>query len=602
MKKKITEVVFVTIIVILIFIYFFRYYNIVIDDNITLIVEVGVGIIITAIVLIISQKNELKIEKATSDILGMIKKEHDGKIKNQRYAKDLFLHEFYAIVKSIESIHIMTESHGEDTNLTLNNSQYITIMSHVNNIKKHGRKLDEIIEDSRDYFEMHDRGILKTISSQCQNEPNFENGKIHHDSYEPLKKIVTSKIEEYEQPKDKTEKLEMPKSIPQNLEEKQEFETSSKSKSSDSEKEPVMDGFITVSSDRTVYPLDSVIHARANLRDIIKNENIVYEIFNSKGELLLSKTLDPATCNDLELTKGNIFQVDFKMNGDKWMIGNEYTVRGIYGTSYAEDSFVIDQRTPVIQTDETFYRIHSDLILTVIDPDADKDNQIPELVGDRNDSKLTIECPYGKIDGYKLKETGRSTGIFQGKIRILGISKDGSVMKWNIDGEIIDMIQGTGIDDGFIGGGPGDEITIKYENDSGVVTVSFFISNYDVRVGIDESTYRPNDKVHFAVSAPDFSFDFDSKNEIGQEPGSIVSVRTGIDKLSNYKLVETGIDTGIFTGELQLVDSLEKSSNRYQSKFGPSDGCIACKKDDFIEITFEPFKDKKITDKASIKP
>ena len=365
---------------------------------------------------------------------------------------------------------------------------------------------------------------------------------------------------------------------------------------------PKMDGFITVSSDRIVYPLDSVIHVRANLRHIIENENIIYEIFNLKEELLLSQTLDPTTCNVSELTKGNIFQVDFKMNGDKWMIGNDYIVKGTYGASYAKNIFTVEQRIPVIQTDQSVYSIHNDLILTIIDPDADKDNQIPEFIGDRNDSKLTIECPYGKIDGYRLKETGNSTAIFQGIIRILGIRGDGSVIKWNIDGEIIDKIQGTGIDDGFIGGKLGDEITITYENDSGVVTTRFFISNYGAIVEIDKRTYRPNDKIYLTVIAPDFNFDYDLPDEIGQEPESMIRIRTGIDELSNYKLVETGNDTGIFTGELQLVDSLEKSSNRYQSKFGPNDGCIACKKDDFIEITFEPFKDKTVIGKASIKP
>ena len=599
LKKKIAKVMFVTIIGMLIMIYWFRYYGVMIDNNITFVVEVGVGIIITIIVLIISQKNELKIEKATSDILDMIKKERDGKIKNQRYAKDLFLHEFYAIVESIESIHAMTESHDEDTDLTLNDSQYITIMSHVNSIKDHGRRLDEIIEDSRDYFGMHDRGMLKTISNQCQNKTNFKNSKKCHDFYESLKKMITSEIDEYKQPGEIIEKVTRSESVSQNLDEKQEFETSSKNKSSDSEKEPVMDGFITVSSDRTVYPLDSVIHARAKLRNIIKNENIIYEIFNSKGELLLSQTLDPATCSHLELTKGNIFQVDFKMDGDKWMIGNDYIVRGTYGTSYAEDVFTVDQRTPVIQTDKLVYSIHDDLILTVIDPDADKDADVPEFVGNKNNSKLTIKGPYGKIDGYRLKEIGDSVGIFQGIIKILGISKDGSVMKWNIGRKIIDKIQGTGIDGKFIRGRSGDEITITYKNDSRVVTASFFISNLGAIIETDKTIYLPNDKIHLTVIAPNFNFNL--PNQISQIPESMIRIRTGIDELSNYKLVETGKGTGIFIGELQLVDSLEDSSNRYQSKFGPNDGCIACKNDDFIEITFEPFKDKKIMGRALIK-
>ena len=58
-----------------------------------------------------------------------------------------------------------------------------------------------------------------------------------------------------------------------------------------------------------------------------------------------------------------------------------------------------------------------DMILTVIDPDADKDNQKPEYVGDREDSKLIIESPniwylVGLIasDGY-LSSDGRHIDI-----------------------------------------------------------------------------------------------------------------------------------------------------------------------------------------------
>jgi len=267
----------------------------------------------------------------------------------------------------------------------------------------------------------------------------------------------------------------------------------------------------------------------------------------------------------------------------------------------AYDDALIDQRMPVVQTDKSVYTINSDMILTVIDPDADKDNQVAEYVGDREDSKLIIESPYGKIDGYKLIETGDSTGIFQGILGILGIQKDGSIIERIVDGKIIDKIQGTGIKDGFIGGPLGQEIKITYKNYTGTTELSVFISNFGATIEMDQKVYKSDDKVCLTVVAPDFNFDSESKDEIGQKPESIIRIRTSKDELSNYKLVETGPDSGIFMGELHLTESQEKSSNKFQTKFGPNDAHIVCNKDDFIEVILNYFGYEEIVGRALIK-
>ena len=247
----------------------------------------------------------------------------------------------------------------------------------------------------------------------------------------------------------------------------------------ESEKKPVDDISISASSDRTVYPLDSIIHVRANLSTVVKGEMIIYEIFNSERELLLSQTLDPSTYDDPCLVGSNIFQISFRMKENKWEVGSEYIVRATHSSSYAEDSFLIDQRTPVVQSDKSIYRPGSDMILTVIDPDADKDSSSVDYVGNRINSLLTIESPYGKIEGYELRETGNSTGIFQGIIGILEIKKDGSISPQNFNEKIIDKIQGSSITDGFIGGSPGDELTVTYKNNTDEVKLVFFISNFN---------------------------------------------------------------------------------------------------------------------------
>ena len=362
----------------------------------------------------------------------------------------------------------------------------------------------------------------------------------------------------------------------------------------------VKDIAITVSTDRTVYPLNSVIHVYANPKHVIKEKKIIFELFNSKEKLLLSKAIDPKNYEDSELARENMFKARFEMKGEEWKTGETYSARATHDSSYNEYKFAVDQRMPVIQSDKSVYLVGDDMILTVIDPDADKDSEKVEFVGDREDSKIIVESKYGKIDGYRLRETGKSEGIFQGIIGFLPVSKDGKVISQKFGDKTIDKIQGTGIDDGFIGGRPGDEITISYKNSTNTVPLTVFISNFGAVVDMDEKTYSPTDKVHLTVVAPDFNLDSEKIDEIGQSPHSTIQIQTGADRLENYKLVETGLDTGIFVGELRLVPIDEKPSESSKLR-GPDNGILGCNKEDTIEVVFTWWKDESTTAKAIIR-
>lgn len=359
---------------------------------------------------------------------------------------------------------------------------------------------------------------------------------------------------------------------------------------------------IAVSFDRTVYPTASKVYIRANVPEIIVGKPIVFQVYNSKNKLLLTKQIDPQKYEDQELKSHGLFETSFVMEEDEWKAGEKFSVKVIHGSSEAFDETIIDVRNPVVQTDKSVYMINSDMIVTVIDPDSDKDSRSAEYVGDRENSKLIIESKYGKIDGYKLRETGDSTAIFQGIIGILGIRKDGSVIERKIDGKTINKIQGTGIADGFIGGPPGEKIKITYKSSSGTASVVVFVSNFGAVVELDQKIYKSTDKVNITIVAPDLVFDFDSITEIGNSPESMIRIQTSKDELLNYKLVETGPGTAIFIGEISLTESLQKSSNKLQATvFGPTDGIIACDNDDFIQVSISCFGNETVG-RALIKP
>ena len=262
---------------------------------------------------------------------------------------------------------------------------------------------------------------------------------------------------------------------------------------------------ILISLDKTVYPLGGIVHIRFEIQSIKSGKKILYKVFNSNNNLLLHKKIDPTDYDKyLDSQESRIYRTSFTMEGHDWTIGETYTIHAVYGNMSADSLFVIDRRTPVIQSDMSMYLMGSDMIITVIDPDADKNSMVIEYVGNRNDSKLVIESPYGKINGYKLQETGKSTGIFQGIVRISGIRKNRSMIPQYIDGQLIDKIGGTGILDGCIGGTPGDELIATYTSKSGTARINFYISDFGAVIELDQKCYSPTDKVYITIIAPDF--------------------------------------------------------------------------------------------------
>lgn len=544
------------------------------SNNATLIAEIGVGIIITIFVLLITKLNEIKIEEKVNSVFNIVTEQENVRKEKERSMQ----YRLYGIFKNMKydlsQILANVDSYNKTKDSSLMEKYKDQIISDCDHIRSLSEKnLDDSTLISTEFFDLDTIGTLKTISAVCKNKLIFDDeNKFNASDCTTLRDMIQPWID------DLAKKLDV-KPIPPT--------------------QPSDDSVsISASVDRTVYPLDSIIHARANLGNVIKGKLITYEIFNSKRKLLMSQTLAPATYDDPHLVGSNIFQTNFRMKGKEWKIGNEYILRATHGSSYAEDSFLIDQRTPVVQSDKSVYIIGSDMIITVIDPDADKDNEIAEYVGDREDSKLVIESPYGKIDGYRLRETGDSTGIFQGIIGILGIRKNGTVIPQEFDGKLIDKIQGTGITDGFIGGIRGDELTATYTNKTGTAKLTFFISNFGATVELDQKVYQPSDKVYITVVAPDFNFDSEEVDEIGVKPESAISIHTSKGRIDNYRLVETNSDSGIFTGEIQLEPA---SSNSISKGNGPTDGKLLCEDDDFIEVSFNMFEDEEFIGRAKIK-
>jgi len=139
-----------------------------------------------------------------------------------------------------------------------------------------------------------------------------------------------------------------------------------------------------------------------------------------------------------------------------------------------------------------------------------------------------------------------------------------------------------------------------------LVTYIFVTPVFGAPPKVDQNIYTWTDKVYIRIAAPDFNFDKDLIDEIGNSASNPIKISTRGFSLDQYKLVETGPNTGIFVGEVILTgfchdadgdestgsgsgDKCPKGSdtNPRTSGSGPTDGFLQTDDDDGITISFE---------------
>ena len=275
------------------------------------------------------------------------------------------------------------------------------------------------------------------------------------------------------------------------------------------------------------------------------------------------------------------------------------------------DSATFDLRNGVLQTDKPVYIIGSDMILTLIEPDFDLDNDGAEtydldLIEWDSDAATVTMGNLGDINGAfdpepsALRETGDSTGIFQIVIEIPD----------NIEGDNLE--RGEEIELEYTDWGPSGANYVGHEDED--VNVTVFTSNFGATIELDQNVYTWTDKVYITVVAPDHNFDGDLVDEIGDTEDDALKVATRSSELDNYKLVETGTDTGIFTGEVILtgfehnadgdsttgINGNDVPSSSAEGN-GPTSGFLPASDDDGLTVSFEFSENETVVSSALIR-
>ncbi len=286
------------------------------------------------------------------------------------------------------------------------------------------------------------------------------------------------------------------------------------------------------------------------------------------------------------------------------------------------DSATFDLRNGVLQSDKSVYIIGSDMILTIIEPDWDLDNDAAETY-DINVVEWDSDAAATALGGLNVagitglefdpepsafRETGDSTGIFQIVLEIPQELNNDSLER----GEEIELE--------YTDWGPSGSDFVGQEDEDVKLTV--FTSNFGATVELDQKVYTWTDKVYITVVAPDHNFDSDLIDEIGENNADPVKVSTRGFDLDTYKLVETGTDTGIFTGEVILTGFLHDadgnkntgdvngfdttpvtgdSTGNDASGRGPTDGFLQSDEDDGLTVSFEFSEDETVVGSALIR-
>ncbi len=296
------------------------------------------------------------------------------------------------------------------------------------------------------------------------------------------------------------------------------------------------------------------------------------------------------------ILQGDIIQVEYTDPIDS--SGDRNTVT---------DSATFDLRNAVLQSDKNSYVIGTDMILTLIEPDFDLDNDQAEtytldlIEWDSDAATITMGSRGGSAGAFDpepdaFRETGDSTGIFQTIIEIPEELEDDRLERnESITLEYTDW-------------GPAGADYVGDEDEDVMLTVS--TSDFGATIELDQKVYTWTDKVYITVVAPDHNYDSDLVDEIGNTDTDPLKVSTRGNDLDQYKLVETGTDTGIFTGEVILTGFSPHDANgdgEYDDArdmtggSGPTNGLLETTNDDGLSVSFEYSEDITIVASALVR-
>jgi len=333
----------------------------------------------------------------------------------------------------------------------------------------------------------------------------------------------------------------------------------------------------------------------------LKNNFALTETEASSGvfEYALALNASATGPGSTQLRQGDVITAYYSDPTDA--SGNAYT---------ATDSSTLDLRTASLLSDKSVYVIGSDAIITLVEPDLNLDGGTVEsyslgLVEWDSDACTQNLNAASTVVGFDaepsaFRETGGDTGIFQTVIEIPSTCNS------------VALDQGEKIGLEYVDYGPSGED--NYGDSTEDIGLSIYTSNFGATIELDSKVYTWTDRVFVTIVAPDHNTDSSLVNEIGGSGGSLTA-QTRESKLTAYKMVETGPDTGIFFGEITLSGmshdadgdgSAEGPFNSFSATTspalaGPTDGLLKSTEADGVTVSFEYTEDSTVVSSSLVR-
>jgi hypothetical protein len=122
----------------------------------------------------------------------------------------------------------------------------------------------------------------------------------------------------------------------------------------------------------------------------------------------------------------------------------------------------------------------------------------------------------------------------------------------------------------------------------------------------DKEIYTWTDKIHITIVAPSWNSNVNGIDSIGTQEGHLIKISTSENSLEPYKLTETDLRSGIFTGEVILTGFLhdtngdgKSDTNPRTTGNGPTGGFLEVERDEGITISFE-FADRVVLTQSAM--
>ena len=169
------------------------------SNNATLIVEVGVGVIIALLVLMITKVNESKMDTKISNVLDIVKEREMIRKEKEIQVYDSILSAFNEIQNEIITVLDESKLYGKSDDYTERKMHKDQIVLSCNRIEQCSElTLNDPNKISLEFFNSETIDAIKTILNVCKNKPEFnENDKTVEVSFcNNLKSMIEPRIAE----------------------------------------------------------------------------------------------------------------------------------------------------------------------------------------------------------------------------------------------------------------------------------------------------------------------------------------------------------------------------------------------------------------------